>query len=609
MRPGLEVLEGRLAPATLTVNSLADNDNLQDTVLTLREAIDIVNHTTMPAVSNQITAQIKDFPLHNNFLDTIKFDASVQGHTITLGGSPLELSLSSALATIKILGESGVTVDGNSTTRVFQVDAPAQASFDHLTVVNGHSPTDGGGIYNSGGLTLSSSAVLNCSAGGSGGGIFNSGPQTVNVTSDTIQGCTAIYGGGISNQGTLIATSTGLYYNSASSWGGGVANFNQLTLSSCAVSGCSSAIAAGGDGGGIYNSGSLLQVSYSTFSSNQAGRGGGISNVSGGQAMLSTSTISGSSANSGGGIYNQGTMVVSASTLSSDSATAAGSNGGGIDNAGNLTVKNSTLSSCSATVNGGGIYSDANGTEQVVCATLSNCTASQGGGIFHANPGNLLSLKNSIVAGNHGGNGANSGPDIHGGVAVVGQAASTFNLVGIGDGSLSGISNGVSGNQIGTSASPIDPKLAPLGYYGGYNQTYALLVGSPAINQGDPNDLNTTDQRSVYRSGAVNIGAYQATANHFVFTNVPASVSAGQIFSVTLVAEDPWGQTAVGYTGTANFSSSKPGADIVPPPQAFVLASGGQITVNVTLGASGVDTLSALDSATGVTGSTTVQVN
>src|SRR5687768_568187 len=44
-RPAVEPLEGRLAPAVLTVNSAADLD-ARDTVLTLREAISV---TSQPA--------------------------------------------------------------------------------------------------------------------------------------------------------------------------------------------------------------------------------------------------------------------------------------------------------------------------------------------------------------------------------------------------------------------------------------------------------------------------------------------------------------------------------------------------------------------------------
>ena len=53
-RPGVECLENRLAPATLTVNSLADNTT-DTSHLTLRDAITLVNHSGDPSTLGQST--------------------------------------------------------------------------------------------------------------------------------------------------------------------------------------------------------------------------------------------------------------------------------------------------------------------------------------------------------------------------------------------------------------------------------------------------------------------------------------------------------------------------------------------------------------------------
>jgi hypothetical protein len=50
---------------------------------------------------------------------------------------------------------------------------------------------------------------------------------------------------------------------------------------------------------------------------------------------------------------------------------------------------------------------------------------------------------------------------------------------------MTGISNGVNGNQIGTSVSPINAMLGLLTNNGGPTLTHALLSGSPAIDAGD----------------------------------------------------------------------------------------------------------------------------
>src|SRR5262245_60818637 len=64
-------------------------------------------------------------------------------------------------------------------------------------------------------------------------------------------------------------------------------------------------------------------------------------------------TISNGSEGEGGGIYNSGTLTITHSAVSSSSA----SKGGGIYNFGTLRITDSYVSSSSAYVDGGGIYS------------------------------------------------------------------------------------------------------------------------------------------------------------------------------------------------------------------------------------------------------------
>jgi hypothetical protein len=155
----------------------------------------------------------------------------------------------------------------------------------------------------------------------------------------------------------------------------------------------------------------------------------------------------------------------------------------------------------------------------------------------------------------------------------------------------------------------VDPLLGPLQDNGGPTKTHALLPGSPALNAGDPGQLGVADQRGVVRSGGVNIGAYQASASTFVFT-APAAATAGTPFDVTAKAVDPFGQTALGYRGTAHFSSSD-GQAVLPGDYAFTSADAGQhtFTSGVTLKTAGNKTVTATDTATAsLTGSTTVAV-
>jgi len=119
------------------------------------------------------------------------------------------------------------------------------------------------------------------------------------------------------------------------------------------------------------------------------------------------------------------------------------------------------------------------------------------------------------------------------------------------------------------------------------------------------------DQRGVVRSGGVNIGAYQASASALVVT-APATATAGTPFAVTVKAVDPYGQSAVGYTGTVTFTSADPYGATVPADYQFTLVDGGVHTfgAGATLYTAGNWDVTATDTVTGsITGSATVAVS
>jgi hypothetical protein len=168
---------------------------------------------------------------------------------------------------------------------------------------------------------------------------------------------------------------------------------------------------------------------------------------------------------------------------------------------------------------------------------------------------------------------------------------------------------------VGTSANPLDPLLGPLQDNGGPTFTMALLLGSPALNAGDPDQLGTADQRGVVRSRGVNIGAYQATAASFRL-DAPASVTAGVPFDVTVTALDPFGQAALGYTGTVTFGTTDPDPGVVlPADYTFTSGDGGVHTFtdtglgDTTLVTPGEQSLVVTDTADGtINGTSTLTV-
>jgi hypothetical protein len=406
-----------------------------------------------------------------------------------------------------------------------------QAVGGNAVFVGGHGGSgSGGGLYTtSGALTITGATITNNQAtGGRGGGTTDS-----NVRGG--DGGSGAGGGLYATGGSLDIAHTSIAGNRAT---GGPAGTG---------TGWSGAGRGGtGQGGGLYVSGSSLSISTSTIASNQ-----GI----GGPRHFPLYGGGDDGAGQGGGLYNGGTLAVSNCTVSGNSSTnggvhgtALGGGGGGIYNNGTLTVSNSSLSGNSAVV-------------------LNGYGAEGGGGLFvHVG---LPVLHNTLIAGNFRGATGTTRDDVYGAL----NSGGDYNLIGDGTG-MTGLQSGVNGNLVGSAAAPIDPLLGPLQDNGGPTKTHALLAGSPALNVGNPSQLGVADQRGVVRSGGVNIGAYQASASAFVVT-APATVTAGAPFDLTVTAVDPFGQTAVGYTGTVTFTSADPYGATLPADYPFTAADHG----------------------------------
>jgi hypothetical protein len=296
----------------------------------------------------------------------------------------------------------------------------------------------------------------------------------------------------------------------------------------------------------VYNDGrASLAVSGSAVSLNVSGQdGGGLYNAYGGTLAVSGSTAYGNgAAGDGGGFYNGGTLTVTASTLALDSASGGG---GGVYNtpfggsAGAVTLAGSAVWGCGATA-GGGVYS-LNGTLALSNSTLAEDSAlGDGGGLWvggaAAGPVTLTNvtvalnraallgaagrgggvfvaaglpappvLHNTLVAGNYEGAFQAVRDDVAGALSP----ASDYNLVGDGTG-MTGISDGVSHDLVGSAAAPIEAGLGPLQDNGGPTLTIALLPGSPALRGGSTAYAADADQRGLARvvDGAIDIGAYQ----------------------------------------------------------------------------------------------------
>jgi len=321
--------------------------------------------------------------------DTIDFDSSLNGQIIALTSGELLIDNN-----LTIIGPSAnlLAIDGNNTSRVFNISTGMEVTISGLTIINAL----GGGIYNNGGsVTITYSTLSFNSAFVAGGGILNVG-GSVTITYSTLSSNTAY----------------------------------------------------SGNGGGIFNTGSL-RITYSTLSGNSA-----FSNPSNGVG------------GNGGGIYNSGGSVTITNSTISDSS--GSGNGGAIYNSGSVAIVNSTLSGNSALLAGGGIFNNASAT--ITNSTLSGNASTSGGGIF--NLGSTMELGNTILkAGTQGANIANAGFGI---VTSLGYNLSNDD----GGGFLTAPGDHINTDPQFVSFAPQDN--------GGPTFTLALLPGSPAIDAGNP---------------------------------------------------------------------------------------------------------------------------
>ena len=201
----------------------------------------------------------------------------------------------------------------------------SQRSWLLRTVVTDSTANEGGGIFNSGLLTIVDSTISSNVASASGGGLSNSGSVLISTTrvSDNIASGANAMGGGVLNyvNATLNVSDSSLLGNvSESGSGGAVANNGTATLDIAVVSDNMSALF----GGAVYNSGTLTSQ-YSTFSSNEASDGGAIADVYGSSSTFVGSTFWGNVAsNYGGALYSYGSTVFRSSTIAYNVASNAG---------------------------------------------------------------------------------------------------------------------------------------------------------------------------------------------------------------------------------------------------------------------------------------------
>lgn len=530
------------AAATLTVDTAADEMAGGDGTCSLREAVGAVDSPgtlgdcgSAAFGANTIALGAQQYVLsrHGAGADNATGDLNLVG-TVT------DLTIAGAGTTATVIDATGL---GD---RVLAVAAGAKATVADLTITGGHAPDgsagaagatsttgnggngggggpggSGGGIRNAGTLTLSGTALIDNAAGNGGfGGAGGSAENPSGGGGSGGGGGPAGGGGGVFNAstGTLTVAETTIAGNHGGSGGNGGAG----GLSENANGGPGGPGSGFGDGGGVYNSGGTLTIADSTIDGNFAGDGG-----EGGNGGPSVSGNGGNGGN--GGVASWGGGLVSIGPLSLTNSTIAanhGGNGGDGGDGGEGGITPSSVGGNGGTGGGGGDGGGlvAWGSDSLVNTTLAGnavgivgvggnaglpggsaggttLTPPAGGGVWV--PSGPLTLQNTLVASNGGGNCAGPGAITDGG-----------HDLSFGDTSCPGISG--------------DPELGVLGDHGGPTQTIALGAGSAAID-GVPSSgagCPPTDQRGVPRpfGAGCDIGAYEVR---------PPDVSTGEAGAIT----------------------------------------------------------------------------
>src|SRR5262245_44177026 len=325
-RPRLEPLEDRTVPSTFMVLNLADNGDGS-----LRQAV-----------------------LDANALlgaDDIRFADGLQG-TIGLTGG--QLSITDHLI-IDGPGAGLLAVSGNHQSRVFSISGGAAVAIDDLTIANGQVFGDGGGILNVGSSLTLDRVVL-------------TGNHAV-ATAGNPNG----RGGAIANMSLATLTVTDCQFTDNQARGGGPGGPAGPLSVRC--------------GAGIFNAGSRLTVSGSSFIGNLSiggpggvrAQGGAINSIQASTATITDCTF----------IGNQG--------IAGD-----GPGGAGLGRAGALFNDASFMTVENSLIEGNVARGGSN-----IIASGQLAVAAGGGGIFNSDRGDLT-LRGCTVRGNLAAGGSNN---------------------------------------------------------------------------------------------------------------------------------------------------------------------------------------------------------
>ncbi len=393
-------------------------------------------------------------------------------------------------------GRNKTIIDGAKIDRLFQVSAGTTMNLNSLGVTGGQ-PSDSGNNLSWGGAALNYGTLVaykcnftsNAAAQGGGvvcnqGGTFLANNCAFTTNQSTYQGGVVVNRGA----GTAVTFNNCTFTGNNAGEGGLVYGGSDVQLYGCAIG-----ETLGGYNGAFFNM-TKLTLADTSIAGTSHSRSVVHAQYAGSQVSINRCTIAN---NSGTGVYVAGagsTLTIANSTISGNGISDTFYYGIRLYQGASLNISNSTV----ANNYGTGIFNDGGAVVAVNCTIAGNSGEGVAGG---------ATLRNTIVAGNASTDAAGS---------FVSQG---YNLIGKGDGA-SGFVDGANGDQVGSIAAPLDPRLGHLKNNGGTTLTMALLEDSPAIDAGDSANVAATDQRGVARildgnrngTATVDIGAYEFDA-------------------------------------------------------------------------------------------------
>jgi len=247
------------------------------------------------------------------------------------------------------LNRDDVILNGNNTHQVFNFDNTKNSTltFKGISIIDGNSSTNGGGIYSNHSIKIEDCNISNNSSSGFGGG-FSSNGITIIINSIISNNRNNMNyyskGGGFYSSDIVTITNSTISNNvniGKDSYGGGFYSDSNITIINSTISNNSNIAYYYSNGGGFYSLNGNIIITNSTIFNNE-------NNCSG--------------TSSGGGFYSALTTITNSIVSNNKNNNSYYSSGGGFYSS-MATITNSTVSNNSNNSNnnrsyGGGFYSD-----------------------------------------------------------------------------------------------------------------------------------------------------------------------------------------------------------------------------------------------------------